>query len=493
MTGSGVLGAAAFYRPLVMWADNAWDLSSPYRVLAFGLLLLGISMVPYLALVIWGFRPVSAGILVGGLVYAAANWHQLAFHPLAWVITSVVAGVASNRWLRSEGQKWLALVVVVPLTVAPLTQLVLSHIQKSESYPVIDTGQPLVGSPTGDVEDIVILVIDSYPSLAVAEAWFQHDVTEITDSLGEAGFTVEQTGWSQHSFTGLAVPALLELRPVVEPGPKGQWGNRRDLYDMVRGDNFLANSLRSSGYHYTHIESGWDGASCGEVDTCLESRWIDEAIWQLLEPSLVSAFLVDRYGSFTVPNSIRVVENLESIRSSFGDSELDFVFAHMLLPHAPLVVDESCQLVNGSSTEWSESSGGPLDLDGWRDQLTCVDLLIGRVADLSAENTAIVITSDHGTATRGQLGTDPDSWSDAEIAERLGVFLAYRLPPACPEPESSVSTDVIRTMVGCAVDLELPERDERFLLGADHPIATTETSILRLQSLLREGSLAPSD
>jgi hypothetical protein len=351
------------------------------------------------------------------------------------------------------------------------------------------------GTATGLVEDVVIVVVDSYPSLALAESWFSHDTIEFQQDLRELGFTVETAGWSQHTFTGLAVPSLLELQPVAEAGPKGNWGNHLSVYEIIRGDNLVANSLRSAGYQYTHVESGWDGGSCGPVDTCLSSTWLDEVLWEFLRPSVVSNLIVQRYGHHSVGNSLNVVEHLKAKSHLFDDGRRDYVYAHILLPHDPLVVDENCVVsVDGTTIPAYFAIGG--DSSGLIAplvaQLSCVDRLIVEIAELAGPNSAMVITGDHGTWTGGQLGVPPEKWSDADIAERLGIFLAYRLPDPCAEPSTSVNTDVVRAMMACALEIDMPKRNGAFLIGAEAPVYVDPARMRRIEAGILDGTLVPN-
>jgi hypothetical protein len=83
------------------------------------------------------------------------------------------------------------------------------------------------------------------------------------------------------------------------------------------------------------------------------------------------------------------------------------------------------------------------DLKEWKpenrvafvDQLKCVNHQLASVTDeiLLRDPTAIVVLqSDHGSAFRGQFVPGADtSWNGSQIAERLGVLNAMRVPEAC--------------------------------------------------------------
>jgi hypothetical protein len=104
----------------------------------------------------------------------------------------------------------------------------------------------------------------------------------------------------------------------------------------------------------------------------------------------------------------------------------------------------------------------------------------------------MVITGDHGTWTGGQLGVPPEKWSDADIAERLGIFLAYRLPDPCAEPSTSVNTDVVRAMMACALEIDMPKRNGAFLIGAEAPVYVDPARMRRIEAGILDGTLVPN-
>lgn len=466
-----------------MWAENAWDISQPQKLLAIGFLIAVVGAIPYLILVRLGVNAYAAGLWTAGLVLVVSNWHSLPPHPLGYLAGFTALGLAAHLLLKPEVNRLLLVVLVAVLLVAPAAQTVLAHINKAQPYPITDLSPRVDAVATGVVEDVLILIVDSYPSLFVAEHWYGNDTDALTRQLTDLGFTVEETAWSQHTFTGLTLPALLELRPVIEPGPKGNWGNRLSTYRIVRGANFVADSLRTAGFTYTHVESGWDGGSCGHVDRCISSTWLDEAAWELLLPSAGASLLLDRYGHHSVGNSLRVLEHLQRSKERFGDGHHDYVFAHIWLPHVPYVVDRACNVAR--RTDQSST------IDELKDQLYCADRLISEAAELAGGKTAVVITGDHGMATLGQIDLPPAEWSDAQIAERLGTFLAYRLPEGCEAPSTAVNTDVVRSALSCAIDVDLPDRNGAFFIGADEPLLIEPAAIARIQDELKAGRLDP--
>ena len=470
--GLGVIAASAFYRPIVFWSDNAWDLSSPIKPMIYGVALFLLGLGVYAAIVRRVGRPVGSAMAVGLLLLVLVQWNRMPLiHPVLWIGVATAAVMGLSR-LNHQVNRAIAVIAIAVFGLSPIVQLVTSHIRATESYPIVELAPRTPMEATGLVEDVLLVVVDGYPALAIASQLFEHDASGLRSTLTDQGYEVADVAWSQHTFTGLAIPSILELKPVANAGSTRPWGNRLSTYRLLRGDNLVAFSLRSAGYEYVHVESGWDAGACGKVDVCVRTQWLDEITWNLLAPSVLGRWLVSTHGSFSVPASLAVTQRLLDLEDRFDNGEQDYVFAHLLLPHAPLVVNSECEVTDELDSEphdFESESGSDLGPDAYRSQMRCVDGLIERFSGVAGTRTAVLITADHGSTSGGQVGSPPETWTDADIAERFGVLLAYRLPEGCPSPETVTNIAVMRAIMICAVDMDLPENNGRYLIGAVDP------------------------
>lgn len=136
------------------------------------------------------------------------------------------------------------------------------------------------------------------------------------------------------------------------------------------------------------------------------------------------------------------------------------------------MVNSECEVIDQLDSEpqdFESESGSGLGPAAYRSQLLCVDALIQSISDIVGTRTAEMITADHGSASGGQVGSPPKTWTDADIAERFGIFLAYRLPEGCSSPDTDTNIAVMRAIRVCAVDIELPENNGKYLIGAADP------------------------
>ena len=471
-----VLAAASFYRPLVFWAENAWDLSSPLKPLAVGLLTLGVACLGWWGLSVLTRRPLVCAIGVALLILALMNWRRFSSPYLVLGAVAIVSVALS--FVRESFRRGLAWILVAAFGIAPLVQLGLSHLSNDEPYPIVDLAPRRPTIATGAVEDLLFVVVDGYPSLSLAEDWFGHDARPVTNSLENLSFVVPQTAWTQLTFTALSVPSMLELQPIAEPGPTS-YGNRSSVFSIMRGESLVSAALRSAGFEYTHIESGWDGDTCHVADRCIGGPLVDETIWRLFE---TSAFYgpMESLGSYMFAGTRNTVDALHGLRQEFGDGESDYVFAHLMLPHEPNIVDSQCRPVSpGIEPEHIQA------------QMACVDMLIAEIAALTDETTAVVIVGDHGSHTLEQRFIPADAWTDAQIAERFGTFVAYRFPAQCAPPIEPVNLEVMRAAVSCTVEIDLPPNHGRFLIGADNPKWVARDRMAQIQDDVSAGLLSP--
>jgi hypothetical protein len=115
-----------------------------------------------------------------------------------------------------------------------------------------------------------------------------------------------------------------------------------------------------------------------------------------------------------------------------------FVLAHVLLPHEPFLFDAECGHIEPHWPESSEELESRATRDSYAAQVQCVNkrvlALVERLVADRARRTVILLQGDHGYG-RMPFGRPIalDRATPEQVAERLDVFAAYRLPDAGPE------------------------------------------------------------
>ncbi len=412
-----VIFSAALYRSIEFWTVNASELSSPWKILIVGLGLgaVGVAVLLLLTRRSTGTMPVA--LAVGGLIFLLMSWQKMdSLIGIGIAVALVVFGWVGRKAKAPLLFKVLATSMIVALGLVPLLQLITAHLADAEPYSLVELAQPVSAAPSGAVEDVVVVIVDTYPNLRLAESWFGHDPAPLVSGLTANGLTVETDAWSRHTFTALSVSSILQMHSVIEAGPTKGWGNRSSLFRILRGENFVSGSLQSAGFEYTHIASGWDGTTCGPtVDRCVDSPWHDEQLTRLLAPTVLHDWAERRHHFLT--GTFNTAKSLQQVLEEVGDNDShDYVFAHFLFPHDPLMVDAKCEPVGDGPSIFEDRASRMAATSA---QMSCVDrLLIETTANLD-DDTAILVTGDHGTATGEQVADTPDLWSDSDIASVL--------------------------------------------------------------------------
>jgi hypothetical protein len=453
------IASASFYLPLTFWASNVWDIGSPTAIILYGAIVAAAAIGLFLVFRKSGVSELFVALSIALSIMILMSWHRLPLgHPLLGVVLIGVA-VAILAFLQRSIQRGIAVAVILLFGVAAIAQLTISHVSEAAQIPLLTPTAREPASATGQVEDVLVIVVDGYPSLAWATQRFGHDTEFIETSLAAAGFVTPAVGWSQHPNTSFSVSALMELRPIVDPTSDAPWSNSRNLGSIIGGDSLVASTLRSAGFKHTQLESGWHLGQCSQVDVCIRSSWVNETTWSLLESSIIGGWLETKYGSWFVPASKSVEQHLLDLRPLFDDGNRDFVFAHLTLPHEPFVVDEHC------NPHLPDPGTPPFHEPAVRNQLTCTDRIISRIIEMTNERTAVLITSDHGIKSASPLQKSPDSWTTNDIADAFTILLSYKMPAACQPPDRNMNTFVMSAIIECATTFETPANDGELLIG----------------------------
>jgi hypothetical protein len=229
-----VVACAVLYRPLIFWADNAWDVAVPLDLFATAAIEFAVAIL-ILVLVLALPTPVfPTALIVAWAAFTVFNWGS--FSAFGFLLAGAIAlGFYSATVFGGVHPARITVVVATVCLVAPLFLVANAHLSNDLPYPLNHPPVDLGASATETIDDVLILVVDGYPMAAIAEDWFGHDVESLRGALDQHGFSSPETSWSHNTFTSLAVPSMLELSQVVEPSAVGLWEHQKDNYDTSRG------------------------------------------------------------------------------------------------------------------------------------------------------------------------------------------------------------------------------------------------------------------
>lgn len=462
---------AAFSWPLSLLAVNLYDIARPERVIAFGLAVWGIGLALVCLLVAVGLRidvaekttfVALALLMSGGLLMRRLDvW--LAY--LILIACPIFVGWAFVRLRHHVIPSALVWAAAVTLISGPVITIIASW-TASDQPSVMRHTEPL-SLTLSEKPDIFLVVFDGYPGpIASAQDGLDTGKIDIAHELRSRGFEVPESTWSAYWATSLSIPSLMEMNyPVVTTDWRGD-DTIKELHGVIAGDSAVVRALRANGYTTHMIESGWSAGSCGSLyDRCVTSFLIDEAIYLLLRRTVAWPLVDNTPGPYALGTLAAFDWLLSNAQDISRSDSPDFVFTHVISPHAPYLLQPDCtaEFVN-------ERAGTVFPVDGVTtesrtayliEQIDCLDRLMIELAESVGPEDIIIFVSDHGTDRRDQSNPDLVDWDRATTVERLNNFLAVRLPAPCSVGDEVIVPNIFRRVLSCLSASRIEELPER--------------------------------
>ena len=462
---------AAFFWPLNLLAINLYDIARPERVFAFGLAMWAIGLALIWILVAFGMKVGAAEdttfvtvalVMSGGLLLRRFEaW-------LAYLIVlacPILVGLAFARLKDHVLPSAAVWAVAVALISGPA--IIFVNGWSASSEPSVMRQHEPMSIEMSERPDIFLIVLDGYPgAIASAQDDLDDGVVPVKQELEERGFEVPTSTWASYWATSLSIPSLLEMNyPVDDPAWRGD-ETIKDLHGVIAGDNAFVDILQENGYTTHMIESGWSAGSCGErYDRCVTSFLIDEAIFLLLRRTIAWPLVDESPGPYAL-GALAAFDWLLANSPELSSTDApDFVFTHVISPHAPYLLQSDCtaEFVNERAGTKFNATGVSADsrTSYLIEQIDCIDRRLIELADSVTSDDIIIVVSDHGTDRRDQSNPDLIDWDRETTVERLNNFLAVRLPGDCSMGDPVIIPNVLRHVLGCVSTSRIQKVPER--------------------------------
>lgn len=316
----------------------------------------------------------------------------------------------------------------------------------------ITSAQAVHGSAPGasakGEPDVVVLLLDAYPRRDSLMQQFGFDNSGFEAELASRGFRVAAHSRSNYTATWATMASMfngryLEEIPLLNPTPSDAAEQYRRAMLAIASSPVL-DGFRRDGYEIVTVPSPFESAALTTADRILAPPELTSFELSLLQHSLLGqvAFRLAPEIAFDqhrarLQSTLRILAD-EIERPS---SSPRFVFAHLLLPHAPLVYR-----ADGSAAEpepcFPDCSIyaflSPADWDGFAGQVEHLNQLVLPILDeivASDPDAIVIVMSDHGSHRPG---------SDPAMAFRN--FFAARVPdnPTAFEDDVTPLTAIAR-------------------------------------------------
>jgi hypothetical protein len=309
------------------------------------------------------------------------------------------------------------------------------------------------GAPPKAVPDIYYIVPDGLGSASVLKEHYAYDLQPFEEALRQREFVVNTNAHANYATTFLSLASCLNMRYLnYLEADLGTRSDRSVPYQMI-DENRSIELLRTLGYQYIHLSSGWGATVALPSADAVFPRGRKRPGLHLVRRSLpLGSWWVGRVPfrktmstwDFGPLNPQRVNYFFDALPTVIKTNDKpSLVLAHVVAPHPPF-------LFAGDGTLRGEESRCSFDVhmwftemeDGYAEQVTYVtSRLLAAIDQIRStprgRKAIIIIQADHGPSITPE--TD-DAWIDA----RMKIFAAsfYPAPFAAMQqtPSSPVNT-----------------------------------------------------
>ncbi len=289
--------------------------------------------------------------------------------------------------------------------------------------------------------DIFYIILDGYGRQDALKKIMNFDNSEFIEALRKRGFFVAEHSHSNYCQTEISLSSSLNLDFAQNLLPKlaGQATDDRSPLDKLIDANKVADFLRSKGYEYWAISTGFPTFEFRTADHLMHKR----------EPvSLLESTLLDKTPISIESNAPALslfIEKRKTVLSAIDNihqlaeqkaARPRFVFAHILAPHPPFVFGSNGEFTKSKTgyglwdgSHYMAQGGSPASYrNGYVGQLQYLNTLVLSAIDALQKQPGvppiIFIQGDHGS----KLELNQDSLEKTNIHECFCNLAAFYAP-----------------------------------------------------------------
>lgn len=442
----------SLYPPLFMLAYNIRQIQfhAVVRPLALCLVLTA----PFFLVLKWVMNDAERGAsacLWCQVLFFSFGHAGLSLRTAGWPVSNFVLG--GVYLLAGVGGLWLLRrarfsfgrlnrvfnLMTIGLLVFPLGEIGVYYHGRAANHsatPVVSAGQE--APPVQNRPDIYLLVLDSYSRADVLASEFGFDNRDFIGQLQDMGFYVASCSRSNYNDTLHSMASMLNM--TYYEGAAVRFAENEDWLTAYLNQNEVRKQLKGRGYNMVTFESEYRMLNWSDVDwnfaptpAALLTRRMDpfEAMFiksTALSPLLNVAFRHNSAVNQQIENpysdhyrrQLYILDKLEHTTSLAGPK---FVYAHLILPHRPLVFDAQGNL--RSDTRFYQN-GDPINQrlfkQGYVEQVEFANermaAIVREILSSSKQPPIIIVMGDHGYY-----------WNHTNYENLLALYL-----PGAPQP-----------------------------------------------------------
>ena len=299
-----------------------------------------------------------------------------------------------------------------------------SSILESEDNQTID----LVSS--GNLPDIYYIILDGYAGKTILDSVYDFDNSDFLTNLEKYDFHIIENAKTNYPITTHTIASMLNLKYINYIGDElgKDSKNVHPLKDMIL-DNKVMRDLKSLGYkvvvlgssqQYTTELTAADLILCEGNDRINSEFNINLIKTSILKPIYTILFESHR------DKILCSLSELPNVHEEFD--EPTFVFAHLIIPHPPIVFGPNGEEVETRTIEITDSWD---DREGYIGQVQFSNkkmLEFIESTPLDDNGPIIIIMGDHGSGSTGLIT------NDQKLKQRMIILNAIRLPGIDEQP-----------------------------------------------------------
>lgn len=297
----------------------------------------------------------------------------------------------------------------------------------------------------GERPDIYYIILDRYDGQRALAEQLGFDNSKFLNFLKDKGFYIPSNSTTNYPKTFLSLASSLNMEYMdflTEETNGGMSGNQSIVTPYIQNSKVLE-YLKNHGYLFYNVGSWWepthanpnadknffppkrgyfgtDEFATGFINTSIAAPILKYALHDPMDVSEKQENNVHRQSALY---QFKVLENIAT-QSSPG-----FVFAHILLPHDPFVLDRGCNPISETVTDANTHQVNYIN------QLVCtntkVEKMVNDIISKSKNQPVIIIQADEGTFPMNVPISENEGWGSAEttsLREKFPILNAYYFP-----------------------------------------------------------------
>lgn len=295
----------------------------------------------------------------------------------------------------------------------------------------------------GSRPDIYYIIVDGYARNDVLQEIYNFDNSDFINYLEDQGFYVAEESQSNYLHTPLSLSSSLNFDYIDNLGISATNSDNREPLKKLTHHSKVRSILENNGYDVITLSSGYYITEIKDSDlylslghsyfSALEILFFETTGFHIILDSINLNSSISGYETHR-RRILHEFEQLENIPTLSTDRP-KFVFAHLLLPHTPLIFDQNGAPVSEDrpfSFTWGNARGkfGDELIRGYTDQVIFTNKMLKRVIESILSNSKsapiIIVQADHGPGFF--YDWEIEQVQDSCLKERFSIFNVYFLP-----------------------------------------------------------------